>query len=315
MTDRGEVLWVPSESAWTATQAGRFARHHGFDRYEDLHRWSVTDLEGFWAAIATWFEVRVAVASPSGCSRMATRPCPARGGSRAASSTTPSTRSARGRPTPTTSRSSPAARRARPCRAHVGELLDAVARCAAGLRRLGVGRGDRVVGLRAEHPRDARRLPRHRLARRGVVELRSGVRHRVGDRPASPRSSRSCCSPSTATATGQGDRPRRRGRRDRRRAADAARRRRRSRTSPTGIPDGIAWSELLAGRRPGPLAFEAVPFDHPLYVLFSSGTTGLPKADRARPRRHHRSSTSRCSRSTRTSAPATASPGSPRPAG
>ena len=28
---------------------------------------------------------------------------------------------------------------------------------------------------------------------------------------------------------------------------------------------------------PAPLAFEPVPFDHPLYVLFSSGTTGLPK--------------------------------------
>src|SRR2546421_5436982 len=27
-----------------------------------------------------------------------------------------------------------------------------------------------------------------------------------------------------------------------------------------------------------PLAFEPVPFDHPLFVLFSSGTTGLPKA-------------------------------------
>ena len=26
------------------------------------------------------------------------------------------------------------------------------------------------------------------------------------------------------------------------------------------------------------LAFDPVPFDHPLYVLFSSGTTGLPKA-------------------------------------
>ena len=35
------------------------------------------------------------------------------------------------------------------------------------------------------------------------------------------------------------------------------------------------------GRRcspsPAPLAFDPVPFDHPLYVLFSSGTTGLPK--------------------------------------
>ena len=27
-----------------------------------------------------------------------------------------------------------------------------------------------------------------------------------------------------------------------------------------------------------PLAFERVPFDHPLWVLYSSGTTGLPKA-------------------------------------
>ena len=45
-----------------------------------------------------------------------------------------------------------------------------------------------------------------------------------------------------------------------------------------GISGGIAWSDLLAGTPPGPLAFEAVPFDHPLYVLFSSGTTGLPKA-------------------------------------
>ena len=34
-------------------------------------------------------------------------------------------------------------------------------------------------------------------------------------------------------------------------------------------------------RSPGPadpLTFEAVPFDHPLWVLYSSGTTGLPKA-------------------------------------
>ncbi len=42
------------------------------------------------------------------------------------------------------------------------------------------------------------------------------------------------------------------------------------------VPDAVEWAELLA--EPGPLAFEPVAFDHPLYVLFSSGTTGLPKA-------------------------------------
>lgn len=36
-----------------------------------------------------------------------------------------------------------------------------------------------------------------------------------------------------------------------------------------------AWSALVAAT--APLDFEPVPFDHPLYVLFSSGTTGLPK--------------------------------------
>ncbi len=36
------------------------------------------------------------------------------------------------------------------------------------------------------------------------------------------------------------------------------------------------WAGLLG--EPGELEFDQVPFDHPLYVLFSSGTTGLPKA-------------------------------------
>ena len=35
------------------------------------------------------------------------------------------------------------------------------------------------------------------------------------------------------------------------------------------------WDDLL---QPGELAFEQLPFDHPLWVLYSSGTTGLPKA-------------------------------------
>jgi acetoacetyl-CoA synthetase len=41
-------------------------------------------------------------------------------------------------------------------------------------------------------------------------------------------------------------------------------------------PGWTSWSSLAAGD--GPLEFEPVPFGHPLYVLYSSGTTGKPKA-------------------------------------
>lgn len=37
----------------------------------------------------------------------------------------------------------------------------------------------------------------------------------------------------------------------------------------------VLWSELLSTT--APLEFDRVPFDHPLYILYSSGTTGLPK--------------------------------------
>lgn len=38
------------------------------------------------------------------------------------------------------------------------------------------------------------------------------------------------------------------------------------------------WEELLAEHAGAELAFTRVPFEHPLWVLYSSGTTGLPKA-------------------------------------
>ena len=41
------------------------------------------------------------------------------------------------------------------------------------------------------------------------------------------------------------------------------------------LPDTTSWADIVA--LPPELAFEAVPFDAPLYVLYSSGTTGLPK--------------------------------------
>lgn len=48
-------------------------------------------------------------------------------------------------------------------------------------------------------------------------------------------------------------------------------------SKPEGIPGGVLWSEALAGRS-DELRFERVPFSHPIWVLYSSGTTGAPKA-------------------------------------
>ena len=44
---------------------------------------------------------------------------------------------------------------------------------------------------------------------------------------------------------------------------------------PESLSNALAWQDLLSG--PSELVFEQVPFDHPLWVLYSSGTTGLPK--------------------------------------
>ncbi len=40
-------------------------------------------------------------------------------------------------------------------------------------------------------------------------------------------------------------------------------------------PDAVSLGDFM--QAPEPLEFEQVPFDHPLFVMFSSGTTGVPK--------------------------------------
>jgi acetoacetyl-CoA synthetase len=46
----------------------------------------------------------------------------------------------------------------------------------------------------------------------------------------------------------------------------------------SGLDNVLFWDELLSENEGAQLRFEQVPFDHPLWVLYSSGTTGLPKA-------------------------------------
>ena len=158
--------------------------------YDALWRWSVDELEDFWASIWEYFGVRASapyervLAEPRDARR--------RAGSRA----------------PAQLRREPARRQAATTRLAIqhaselreldaltwGELRDAGRRASPpALRALGVEPRRPGRRLHAEPPRGARRLPRHRLDRR-----RSGRAARRTSAPArsstaSPRSSRRCC--------------------------------------------------------------------------------------------------------------------------
>ena len=155
------------------------------------------------------------------------------------------------------------------------------ARCRAGLRR-----------ARRRPRRPGRGLPARTSPRRSwpssppPASARSGRRARPSSAPAASstgwrRSSRRCCSPSTATATAT--RPI-----DRRAEVAAIRAALPSLRPPSSLPyladePAVARRRSTVGRPAGRRrrrrrsTFEPVPFDHPLYVLYSSGTTGLPK--------------------------------------
>jgi acetoacetyl-CoA synthetase len=42
-------------------------------------------------------------------------------------------------------------------------------------------------------------------------------------------------------------------------------------------PRAVVWDEFIARFAARPIAYERLPFNHPLYILYSSGTTGVPK--------------------------------------
>jgi acetoacetyl-CoA synthetase len=45
----------------------------------------------------------------------------------------------------------------------------------------------------------------------------------------------------------------------------------------TSLATGVHWDDWLAPHRTADDSFETWPFNHPLYILYSSGTTGVPK--------------------------------------
>jgi acetoacetyl-CoA synthetase len=255
----GKVLWEPGEELLRDSKLARFMAARGFASYDELWRWSVEDLEGFWRSLWELYEVG---------------PAPERVLARAempGAEWFPGTqlnyaehlfRGARGGETAIVhaSESQP------PAELSWDSLADQVARCAAGLRRLGVGRGDRVV---AYMPNVAETVIAF-LATASLGAIWSSCAPEFGTPTVVDRFAQ--IEPKVLIAT-EGYRYGGRDfdRRERVAELEAA--------LPTLehtvlVPSG--WDELLA--EPAALEFERVPFGHPLWVLFSSGTTGLPKA-------------------------------------
>jgi acetoacetyl-CoA synthetase len=45
----------------------------------------------------------------------------------------------------------------------------------------------------------------------------------------------------------------------------------------SGVPNGVHYEDFKSSQANLDIEFEQLPFDHPLYIMYSSGTTGLPK--------------------------------------
>jgi acetoacetyl-CoA synthetase len=271
----GEQLWAPSRESIAPSNIGRFMaslaeRGIGpFASYEDLWRWSIADLARFWTEVARFFAVDYArqpttmleseqmpgarwlVDAELNYAAHVLRHCDQSLAIIARSQT-------RGR-----------------IELSGTDLLEQVARARAGFQRLGVGRGDRVAAYMPNVPETIIAflaaaslgavwtscapefgvqavLDRFGQIDPKVLLVIDGYRYaqRVIDRGEEVRAIRAGLPSVTATIA-----------------------------MPylgASIPAGaISWDDFVADT--APLVFAAVPADHPLYVLYSSGTTGMPK--------------------------------------
>ena len=156
-----------------------------------------------------------------------------------------------------------------------GELREQVARARAGLLRLGVGPGDRVAAFMPNIPETLVAF----VATASIGAVWASCAPEFGPRSVIDRFRQ--LEPTVLLAVGgYGYRDRAIDRRGevaaiRARLPTLARRARALRPATRSTTRSAGTTSLA---ETGPLAFEPVAFDHPLFVLFSSGTTGLPKA-------------------------------------
>ncbi|GII23532.1 acetoacetate--CoA ligase [Planosporangium mesophilum] len=272
----GEVLWTPPGDIRDCSRIGAYLRWLSDERgldvadYAALWQWSVDDLPGFWRSIWDYFDV-VAHTAPSDTLPDARMPgarwfpdarlnyaenvlrMPGIGDDEPAVIAYSQTRA--------------------PVTLTAAQLRDEVRRVRAGLARLGVAAGDRVAAYAPNIPETYVLM----LASASLGAVFSSCAPEFGTRSVVDRWRQ--IAPKVLVAVDgyrYGDKAV-----DRTGEVAAIREALPSLEHTVMLsyldgdrPDG--WAEL-AGPTDEPLSFAPVPFDHPLYVLYSSGTTGLPK--------------------------------------
>ncbi len=271
------VLWTPPPDVRETTEVGRYLawleRERGlaFDGYEQLQQWSVSDLTAFWSSIWEFFEVKAHspyTAVLTADSMPGTTWFP---GARLNFAEHLLGEDCDRDEVAVVARS----QTREPVELTFGELRDGVARARAGLARLGVGPGDRVVAYLPNIPETLIAF----AATASLGAIWASCAPELGARSVVDRLVQ--LEPTVLlTVGGYGYRDRLVDRRAEVAAIRAALPTLRHVVHvPYGghvIEDALPWSDLIADS--GALTFEPVAFDHPLFVLFSSGTTGRPKA-------------------------------------
>ncbi len=266
------VLWTPPPNVRDTSRIGHYMRwleaNRGlkFADYAALWEWSITDLPGFWSSIWEYFEL------------------PAQPGQVLATDTMPGAvwypdaklnyaeqvlRLPGFAPGDTVVLSYSQTRE--PITLTAAQLRDEVRRAAAGLRRLGVGKGDRVAAYLPNIPETMVLL----LATASLGAIFSSCAPEFGTRSVTDRWQQ--ISPKVLVAADgyrYGDKLI-----DRRAevAAIQAALPSLEQTIMVSYVEGAVGLGSLGEPSDEPLSFTPVPFGHPLYVLYSSGTTGLPK--------------------------------------
>ncbi len=282
MLNEGDLLWRPSQSRIDSSEMTRFMRWLSrerdlvFDSYEALRQWSVDDVASFWAAFWDFYEIQSATPYKQ-VLKEAVMPGAQWFEGATLNFAEHALRHARGE--------EPAilfASEVEPlARLSWDELRAQVARLAHALRESGVQPGDRVVAFMPN-------IPETMIACLAVVSVGAIWSSCATDFGATTVLDRFQQIEPRLLFTVDGYRY---GNKDFDRSNEV-----RAiidglptlqqviylpyldKTAAAPVDSAVPWSDFLGDAEVPPLVFEPLAFDHPLWVVYSSGTTGLPKA-------------------------------------